>query len=147
MSAFKREADEKGTPFVQLDPKVSHYVQNCGDRCVKEMYSRFVREDNDVVALFPFKFISHSFLVSAGHPFQPEKELRANETVRVILKRLKESVVSYIDQENTSAMRKAECYLRALDDQLKVCDQIEEEIKGLSTPIVGRRVIDVFPVD
>lgn len=146
VSVFKRTADEIGTPFVAIDHQVSLYVKQCEDRCVREMYSRFVKEEGDIAALFPFKFVSHSFLVSAAQPFQAGKELRANESVRVILERLKESVMSYVDKANISAVRKAEHYLSALDDQLKVCDQIEDEIKGLSTTIEGRRVIDVFPL-
>lgn len=54
VSAFKREADERGTPFVEVDQVVCDYVADYGDRCVKDMFSRMVKEDGKVTALFPF---------------------------------------------------------------------------------------------
>jgi hypothetical protein len=39
VAAFKREADERGTPFVEVDRAVCDYVRECGDSCVKELFS------------------------------------------------------------------------------------------------------------
>jgi len=36
VSAFRREADDRGTPFVEIDPAVCDYVRECGDSCVGE---------------------------------------------------------------------------------------------------------------
>src|SRR5260370_35280638 len=43
VAVLKREADERGTPFVEVDSIVCDYVGNCGDWCVKEMFSRCVK--------------------------------------------------------------------------------------------------------
>ena len=36
VSAFQREADERGTPFVEVDKAVCDYVEKHGDNCVKK---------------------------------------------------------------------------------------------------------------
>ena len=64
VTAFKREADERGTPFVEVDPVVCDYVRDHGDRCVKEMFSRYVKGDGKVTALFPFQRLEHSFIIA-----------------------------------------------------------------------------------
>ena len=51
VSAFKRKADENGTPFVEIDPSVCHYIENGSDSCVKEMFSRYVKNDGVVSGL------------------------------------------------------------------------------------------------
>jgi hypothetical protein len=43
VTAFKRTADEKGTPFVEVDRVVCEYIQQGDDLCVKNMFSRFVK--------------------------------------------------------------------------------------------------------
>ncbi len=40
VSAFKREADERGTPFVEVDRAACDYVRNCDDSRVRELFSR-----------------------------------------------------------------------------------------------------------
>jgi hypothetical protein len=60
VTAFKLEADERGTPFVQIDQAVVTYVEQCDDSCVKTMYSRMTRSDGGgISALFPFQRIKH----------------------------------------------------------------------------------------
>ena len=135
VSAFKREADERGTPFVEIDRTVCDYVATCQDSCVTEMFSRYVSDDGEVVALFPFKRFAHSFPVAGfGHKFDPDKEKRANDNVRAILANLKQRVTDYVDASNPDAVRKAEHYIRALDAQCSVCDRTEEMINLLASP-------------
>jgi hypothetical protein len=145
VSVFKREVDERGTPFVELDSVVSEYVEQCSDKCVKEMFSRFVRRDGDAVALFPFQALSHSFLVSGVRKFNAERERRANQNTRLMLKRLRIRVMDFIDMSNPSAVQKAAHYLNAIDAQLIVCDNMDEEIEGLTSPIIGRLISEEFP--
>ena len=38
VTAFKCEADERGTPFVEVDPVVCNYVRNSDDECVKKCF-------------------------------------------------------------------------------------------------------------
>ncbi|MGQ0503222.1 MAG: hypothetical protein ACT4P0_11550 [Panacagrimonas sp.] len=54
VTAFKREADERGTPFLEVDRSVSDYVMGCEDECVKTIYERIVKCDGEVSAIFPF---------------------------------------------------------------------------------------------
>ena len=80
------------------------------------------------MALFPFKRLGHSFVVSAHQRFEVERERRSNQNVRLILERLKERVMNFVDMSNPDAIRKAEHYIRALNAQLQECDRTDEFI-------------------
>jgi hypothetical protein len=135
VTAFKRQADELGTPFVEVDPSVCDYVANSGDACVKEMFSRHVKDDGAVVAVFPFQRLSHSFIVAGvGSTFDPARERQSNDNMRRSLQTLKERVATFVDRSNPKAVSKAEHYQQALDAQLRVCDRVDEAIRQLSSP-------------
>ena len=135
-TAFKREADERGTPFVEVDPMVCSYVKNCKDRCVKEMFSRMVKDDGHVAALFPFKRLAHSFMI--GHNFDPQKEKTSNQNMRLSIEMLKEHVMEFVDESSPRAVKKAERYVEALNAQLVVCDRTDEMIDMLNSPFPSR---------
>lgn len=139
VSAFKLEADERGTPFVEVDPMVCEFIERETDSCVKEMFSRMVKTEQGTTALFPFQRLSHSFVIGGfGQKFDLEKEKAANDNVRKLLRSLKERVLKYVDQENPKALNKARHYVRALDVQLAVCDKTDEMIDLLCTPFPTR---------
>lgn len=133
VSAFKRRIDERGTPFVEIDSPVSEYVATDGNWCTREMFSRCVKGDGEVVALFPFQRLQHAFVIgnSGTHRFDPGREKQANHNLRTGLARMKHSVLALVDQSNTDAVSKAEHYIRALDAQLAVCDQMDDILTGL----------------
>jgi len=130
VTVFKREANERGTPFVEVDSVVCTTVRECGDQCVKMMFSRMVKDDGEVAALFPFQRLSHSFIVGGwpGQKFDPEKERRSNEDMRRLIKQLKERIMDLVDKSNPKAVIKAEHYIQALNGQLAVCDRTDEAI-------------------
>jgi hypothetical protein len=133
VKAFKRVADKIGTPYVELDPIVCKYVKDCDDRCVKEMFSRFVKEDGDLVALFPFEGLSHSFLIAGfGIKFDPNREKSSNQKMRILIKELKNRILEFVDKANPDAIRKSKHYIKALNNQLAVCDKTDEIIGKLS---------------
>lgn len=139
VAAFKREADEHGTPFVEIDHSVSEYVASCGDDCVRMMYGRMVKSDGAVSAIFPFDRLSHSFVVAGfGVKFDPDKEHRANSVVRSNIRTLKQRVEERVDPQNANAVQKARHYLAMLDEQLAVCDRTDEMIDTLSRPFPAR---------
>lgn len=133
--AFKHEADEQGTPFVQVDQAVVDYVLKETDHCVQKMYGRMVKSDGDVSAIFPFDRFSHSFAIGGfGGKFDPEQEHRSNDVVRSNIRTLKERVQARVDQSNPKAVAKVRHYLSMLDDQLEVCDRTDETIDLLCQP-------------
>lgn len=140
VTAFKREADERGTPFVEIDREVCEYVKQSDDGCIKKMFGRFVKDDGEVVALFPFKKLSHSFMItsSPGHKFDPEEERRNVQNMRVTIGKIKERVLSFVDPANQDAVKKSQHYIRALDDQLVVCDETDEVLTKLAAPFPAR---------
>ena len=141
VSMFKRAADERGTPFIEIDRPVSEYVRGCEDRCVKEMFGRMTKSDGEGVALYPFERLSHSFMIGAfGPPFDPQKEKQSNNVMRQWIVGFKAKVMSYADPSNPGATKKAEHYMRALDEQLRICDRTDEMIDALCAPIsAGKR--------
>ena len=135
VSVFKREADERGTPFVEVDPAVSDYLRETEDSCIKEVFSRFTKSDGGTVALFPFQRLAHSFVIGGfGQKFDPEKEKKSNENMRRLLGKLKDRVMAYVNQSNPSAVRKSEHYINALNAQLAVCDRTDQIIESLCSP-------------
>jgi hypothetical protein len=130
--AFRRNAEERGTPFVEIDNSVRDYLQTCGDPCVKEMFSRLVKDDGTVTALFPFQQFCAKFMITPG--FDPVKQKASNQNLRVWLRAMKEKVAKHVDQSNPSAVMKLEHYLTAFDAQLAICDRTDEVIEALARP-------------
>lgn len=141
VQAFKHEADEKGTPFIEIDASVCKYVAEETDPCVKKMFGRCVKSDGECVAIFPFQSLSHSFIIGdyMGHKFDPEKERRSNNNLRKWLRDFLTELEKYVDQDNESAQRKVDHYRRALNEQLKICDTTDEFLDSLSAPFSRRR--------
>jgi hypothetical protein len=136
VSFFKMEADEIGTPFIEIDKSVTDYVATQPDACVKEMIGRMVKSEGDLTAIFPFKRLNHSFMIGGfGRPkFDPEKERDSVNVVRGWIRRMQNDVKSFVDPNKPGAVRKANHYLRILDQQLVACDETEKAIDMLSKP-------------
>jgi hypothetical protein len=141
VSIFKRDADERGTPFIEVAAEVVDYIAIQPDKCVKEMFSRQTLTHEGLTAIFPIKRLSHSFIIGGfGMPaFDPGREKDGNNKLRQNLERLKEGILRHVDKSDVSAVRKGEHYVRALDEQLKVCDKTDEVIDALQRPI-GRAI-------
>ncbi len=139
---LRRQVDEKGTPFIEVDESVSSYIKHCTDKCVREMFSRQVKIDQELCAIYPFQQLGHSFMIGGfGVPeFDPHREKKNNDIVRKNIEKLKDGVLKYVDAENEKAMNKVQHYVDALDRQLDQCDQTDEMIDKLSQPFPGRRI-------
>ena len=133
VSAFQRTADELGTPFVEIDETIIAYIQDC-DATVKEMFRRYVKEDGELIALFPFQRIAHSFVISGFDKLDIDRERQENNKVRQLLDDLKGRIMTYVDKNNPGAVRKAEHYLAALDAQRDVCDKTDEFLQRFRSP-------------
>ena len=146
VSVFKQSADERGTPFIEVDPDVVAYVAEQPDKCVKEMFGRMTVAHDGQTAVFPIKRLSHSFLIGGfGTKFDPEKEKKSNDVMRNSLKGLKTRIMAFADPADESVMRKVNHYIRALDEQLKVCDRTDNFIDRLMQPIGRRMTPEDFP--
>ncbi len=141
VDAFKREADERGTPFVEVDQSVCNYVRESGGACAKDMFSRFVKDDGGVMALFPFKRLSHSFGGFFGSSkIDAEEEKRSNNNVRLWIENFKKQVSALVDHSNPNAVSKADHYIAALNAQLEVCKGTDEIIDKLNSPFPSGRI-------
>ena len=82
VSAFKREADDRGTPYVEVDSSVATYVSDQSDKCVKEMFNRMVKRDGGTAVLFPFNSLEHSFIINSDSQLDPrthDQDLRPSD--------------------------------------------------------------------
>jgi hypothetical protein len=136
VTAFGHKADERGTPFVEVDSAVCDYVRVHGDSCVKEMFSRFVKEDGTVTAIFPFQRLQHSFIIGdyPGHKFDPEEERESNRNIMSMIENMKIRVMSFVDLANSDALAKVSHYITALDTQLDACKEADRMIDILESP-------------
>jgi len=139
VAAFKRDADDRGTPFVELDAIVRDYVASCGDQCVVTMYERMVKEDEEVAAIFPFKRFGKLAGFSVEAQFQDFAEItRASvEGARQRLHSLRLALRRHVDPANTRAVRKLEHYELALEDELRTFDDLDEMIEVLAQRVPG----------
>ena len=129
VSAFKLEADERGTPFVEVDSVVRDYAEQCGDACVKTQFFRQMKADGETLALFPFQRLMNQFvIVGLGIKFDAAKHRHDNKVLRDGLHTVKSRILQYVDPSNAKAMQKAQHYLRAFDAQIAMCDRTDAVI-------------------
>ena len=140
VSIFKKDADERGTPFIEVDKEVVQYVEHQPDQCVKEIFPRLVKAEGDLAAIFPFQRLNHSFIVGGfGTTFDPENERASLNVIRGWIHKMKEQVQRHIDPSEESALRKGNYYIRMLDNQLVACDQMDDAINLLAQPFPSGR--------
>ncbi len=145
VSVFKQDAEERGTPFIEVDQEIVRYVNVQLDQCVREMFSRLVKTEDDLAAIFPFQRLNHDFIIAGfGTAFDPEKERASVNVVRGWIHKMKEQLQRHIDPSDDSAVRKGGHYTRMLDAQLMACDKTEEVIDRLSQPFPGRQMSDLW---
>ncbi len=133
VAVFKKSADERGTPFVEIDSIVCDYIKETDDNCVLKMFNRFVKNDEQITVLFPFQMFSHSFIIAGlGVEFDLQKEKQSNENLRLLIQDLKKRVMEFVDGSNLKAKAKAEFYISALETQLTICDEMDEFIDNFT---------------
>lgn len=145
VSAFRRDAGDTGTPFIEIDPKVGSYVDACGDACVKEMFSRCIKRDGAVAVIFPFQRLSHDFMIGGvgGHRLDIECERVSNNNVRTWIHNMKAQLLKYVPAGKERALRKAEHYIAALDVQLEICDRTDDFLDSVKQPFPVQQMRDI----
>ena len=129
VSIFKKDADERGTPFIEVDDEVVQYIEQQPDRCVKEMFSRMTKSEEDLTAVFPFQSLYYHYTMRGfSKLFNPEKERESLNIIRGRIHEMKEQVRRHINPSDKSALRKGNHYIRMLNAQLAACDLSEEDI-------------------
>ena len=140
VSVFKRDSEERGTPFIEIDTDIFRYVEKQPDECVKMMFSRMVKQEGNVGAIFPFQRLDHQLnLGEFGMEFDPERERESVNNMRTCIQNMKKQVQLHIDASNESARQKGTQYIRMLDAQLTACDKTEAAIDFLMQPFPADR--------
>lgn len=153
VSFFKKDADERGTPYVEIDKAIVMLVENEGDDCLKKMFNRFVKRDGELAAVFPFAALGHSYIVAApGYTLDPSAELQSNNNMRNAIRHMKSKIEALTDPTDRKASQKAAHYIAALEAQLLKCDRADERIAmwaelgfGSKSESTGRRYFTASP--
>lgn len=128
VKAFGGVEGETGTPFVEIDRKVVNYISNCGDQCVEKMYKRLTRDDGETAALFPFQR-----LPPYGLQATRDQQKQQNQNSRQMLEQLKQGLNEFSSPRNQREMKKHQFYHNALDDQIRVCNQLDDLLDSSSS--------------
>ncbi|MCM2286099.1 MAG: hypothetical protein NDI81_15040 [Desulfobacula sp.] len=133
--AFKNEADERGTPFVEVDPTVCNYIKSSTDDCVRKTFARLVKSDGTYTVLFPFKKLSHDFIIGdfLGHKFDPRQERDSNNVVKSWIENILKLLDKNTNHEKPNAVKKARHYREALLNQLRGCSETDLLLSRLET--------------
>lgn len=139
--AFSHDEADYGTPFVEIDPVVTNYVNTCGDECANKIYERCVESDGTYAALFPFNSLEQSFVLGGfGAKFVDYDALRrGNSGLRDDIAHIKQQLWAAVDPADTRVVKKVEHYIRALDRQLRACDHVDQVLDTLGTPRLPKR--------
>jgi hypothetical protein len=139
VAIFQRHPNDSGTPFIEFDLSVIEYFDAVTDKCVKLMFDRITKTDGNLRAVFPFKRLSHGFIVAGmGIQFDPDRERKNNNVVRGWISTIKSKLRQHLDPTNENAVRKIEHYEAALDKQLEVCADTDRAIDDLCSPYPAR---------
>lgn len=131
VTVFQESTADGGTPFVEIDPEVIRYINECGDQCVKEKFAYMTKSEDDITVIFPYKrLVDLAFANDFSSGFD-KSNLRA---IRSLIHNASRKVESFAPSSDQHATRKSKYYLKLLNDVREQCDQIEEV---LDSPFPG----------
>src|SRR5690606_31750325 len=132
VSAFRSSAEDRGTPFIELDDSVVKYASDLTDKCVKVMFNRLTKFDGERFAIFPFKRLTEAF-----GSCDPMEDLKSISIIRGWIKLMKNHINKSIAGADKKAVAKGRHYLDALDDQLRSLAQTEALVMQLEKPAIA----------
>ena len=135
VTAFQGSTDDIGTPFIEIDPAVVRYINECDDECVKTVFMRITKNEDDITAIFPFQKFSN--LMSFGID-DLEKSRQNLNVVRSWICSAREKIELFASSCDSDAFRKSKYYLKFLDDELAKCNQSEQQIDLLQKPFPSK---------
>ena len=135
VSIFQIEDGEVGTPFIEIDRSVIHFIDEAiSDSCVIEVLKDAVKRQEDVAAIFPFKGLDPGKFGSI--PLDPPRVRRDANVVRRWIEDANRIMARNVDPNCSNARRKERCLIQILDTQLSVCNQAD---------ILFGQMSEVFP--
>ena len=135
VKAFQASPDEIGTPFIEIEPEVVDYIKECDDQCVKTMFERMTRSEDDVTVIFPFQ----SFSRSNDFHGDINESKRNLDVIKSWIHDARKKVESFAPSSDPDAARKSKYYLKLLDDESAKCNEFEELLNSLKRPVVKVR--------
>ena len=123
VKAFRLPLDGTSTPFVEINPVVVKYIKTETDQCVREIFNRLSREDeNGITVIYPFQRLSNL----VGEDIMDAKNCKESlDVVRGWIKQFIAKLDSQSPHSDSEANQKAQYYRRLLNEQLEACNTIE----------------------
>jgi hypothetical protein len=87
VSTFHASAEDRGTPFIGIDPVVGKFITEQGDDCLRKMFARFAETDGTSFAITPFLFLRILFGSVFDNDFSTKGEVTMQQ-IRDIVCRL-----------------------------------------------------------
>ena len=125
VTAFQELTVDGGTPFVEIDPEVVRYINECGDQCAKKMFTRMTKSEGDITVIFPYKRLSD---LAFANDFSKGFDKHNLRVIRSLIHSARKKVESFAPSSDQDATRKSKYYLKLLNDVLEQCDRIEQEL-------------------
>jgi len=124
---------DEGSPFVELDLTVTEFFDTIEDACVRTTYTRLVEKHAEWTAVFPFKQLADSIVISGElkNGKNIEAYLESNYNLQKGLLNLKNLVEHRANRADKRSAAKADHYLNALETQLGLCAQNNRFLNSL----------------
>lgn len=128
--AFLRADEaERGTPFIQIDPSVTSYVQEQTDGCVRKMFERLTLSDGTFTAIYPFKALTKIPSALVRPDFNPSDMKQAvQRSLRFRHENLAEIRAEEKKAPDQRAKTKIQYYIRALEEIIASLHAKEAEL-------------------
>ncbi|WP_146188368.1 hypothetical protein [Methylosinus sporium] len=140
VSFYQQEGQEDGTPFIEVSPDIVDFIDTQSDECVKEMFSRMTLTHDGLCAIFPFKRFN-----AEGTTSDLNKLKANNIAIRKEIHILQQRVQKLVETSAAKDIGRSLCYLRALEEQLQSCDELDQDISDLQQPFGHRMTGRAFP--
>lgn len=128
VQAFKLEADERGTPFIEIDPEVTKYAMEQTDNCVVRMFDKMTETKDGTTAIYPFKVIGQD-VIFGGAEFcmqfvDRNRDLEQAHHIQESILNYKKRLWDRADRSRPDVIQKLNHYTRALNEKLlHSCEQ------------------------
>ena len=132
VSVFRADEGESGTPFIQIEPEVVRYANECGDRCVIEMFQRMTKTDGTFAAIWPFEALANIPAAIVDSSFDPRRCKESVQRSRVFrTEALKQFEIAEERAKSEEVRRKIGHFKRGLQDVLARLDEKEKRLDDM----------------
>jgi hypothetical protein len=137
VTAFATSETNKGGPFIEIDPRVSNYVREQPNRCVRDMFARLTHGDGSVTAIYPFHTLAESHFATVDERFDPHQWLASVRSHRDAWLKLRDVFDHQTEGLDEHIVAKTRHYRDGINH---IIGRAEDRIRSLNHMIVTGRI-------